>query len=50
MAYLDQLCGKTEPPDLYAPDIPETCGECGADIDFLDEHGCCPKCGERLEP
>jgi hypothetical protein len=50
MTYLDEACGKTEPPDLYAPDIPDECWNCGAEIERLDPDGCCEACGERVEP
>ena len=50
MTYLDAAAGKTEPPDLYAPDIPETCSECGADLFVLDADGTCPSCGAQIEP
>lgn len=50
MAYLDAAYGKVDPPDLYAPDIPEECPGCQCWLDQLDENGCCPECGERLEP
>lgn len=49
--FLDERCGKVDPPDLYGPDIPECCWNCSEPLDSeLDENGCCPACGERLEP
>lgn len=50
MAFLDEACGKTEPPDLYAPDIPEECWGCQCRLYELTEDGCCPECGEEIEP
>jgi hypothetical protein len=48
--YLDEACGKVQPPDLYAPDIPENCPACGEWLEELDEFGNCPYCGQRVEP
>lgn len=50
MAGLDEMCGKTEPPELYAPDIPDFCPWCDAELDELDGFGCCPECGGEIEP
>lgn len=49
MTYLDEACDRVQPPDLYAPDIPEDCPCCSADLE-LDEFGQCKACGERIEP
>lgn len=50
MTYLDEACGQTESPELYAPDWPTECDECGHPIDDLDAFGCCLNCGVRIEP
>jgi len=50
VVYLDEACGKVQPPDLYAPDPPDECPYCQADLFELDLNGCCPECGEMLEP
>ena len=50
MTYLDEACGRVQPPDLYAPDIPEKCPWCGADLEQLNAYGECPECEQRIEP
>lgn len=48
--YLDEACGRINPPDVWAPAIPDECLSCGAAIYQLDADGCCESCGERVEP
>jgi hypothetical protein len=48
--HLDEACGQVQPPDLYAPDIPDECPWCEAELEQLDFYGCCPECGGRVEP
>lgn len=48
MSYWDE--GYLQPPDLFAPDIPDQCPDCEAQLQHLDEHGCCPECGQPVEP
>lgn len=50
MTFLDEACDWVNPPDLFAPDIPDECPHCGADLFQLDADGCCEACGERVEP
>lgn len=50
MAWLDQACGKTQPPDVYAADIPEDCPDCGEWLQVLEADGTCPHCGAQIEP
>jgi len=49
VSYLDAAAGKTEPPDLYE-DIPTLCSWCEERLEELDDDGCCPACGGRIEP
>lgn len=48
--WLDEAWGKVQPPDLWAPDIPDSCPDCGVDLFVLDADGTCPTCGEMVEP
>lgn len=50
MAHLDEACGKTQPPDVFAPDIPEDCPDCGLWLEVLEADGTCPHCGAMVEP
>lgn len=50
MTFLDEACDRVNPPDLFAPDIPDECWGCQCVLTELDEAGCCPECGERIEP
>lgn len=50
MTYLDEACGKTDPPDLYAPDIPDLCPWCGHELEELTSLGLCPACEGEVEP
>lgn len=49
VTFLDEACGRVQPPDLYAPAIPEECPHCQVWLEELDDAGCCPECGGQIE-